>query len=159
MSPVGDAELCEPTGDGPNPLPCTKFSTHGGPPFITTVKIGPGVGSEMDGNASGHRPGSRPAPCPPAPDPRPREHVRALDPYTQPPQDRSGQGLPDHLYTVADPEHRPNPVLQRGVRELDRHGLLRATPTAEGHGNLDLSDTGAEILAGWTAAFGEPDLG
>lgn len=69
-----------------------------------------------------------------------------------------GSGLPDFLYTVADPAHRPSPPLQRAVRELDQHGLLSTSTADADHQDLDVSAVGAQTLAAWNATFGEPDL-
>jgi hypothetical protein len=64
-------------------------------------------------------------------------------------------GLPDHLYDIADPGHHPSPPVQRAVRELDRHGLLHATPVGD-HEDLDVSAAGTRTLAEWKTAHGDP---
>jgi hypothetical protein len=83
----------------------------------------------------------------------PRRWIRIRNPRKTNPD----SGLPDYLYNVADPDHRPGPPEQRAVRELDRHGLLHATPTSAGHEDLDVSTTGSRLLAAWKASFGDPD--
>ena len=82
----------------------------------------------------------------------PRRWTRTRNPRKTDP----ASGLPNFLYTVADPQHRPSLTLQHAVRELDRQGLLTATPAADDTETLDLSELGTRTLTAWTATAGIP---